>query len=628
MYQYIKIWVGLLCAVLSCATAGHLCAQSVENWQFVRVNDMAEIQSDSLYVIGAVLPADQCFYALSSVVKNKRCVARRLGSAAETEKSLTGVADAELWKIVRQSDGTCVLQSGSGNQYLYVNKPKQTSLALSATPQTKWKMSGSAGVFRFRNCSEPSRSIGLWSDTESFLFGNYANCDSQDLRIYKRDALRNAPQTVEWPEDGARVVLGNEQAVLGKNAASLAAEHYLLQDGTVAEDGNVEALTCVRQPDSCFFMTSASGAYLGEDLNLHETPALWKLVNGGISLSAVSNKIVAIDNGAFCMKNRKEVLRQEDKACLLVAAEVASEERSNGCLTLKGGWTADALACLGWEGIDELDMSSASVPVGLKSFEGRPSARNTIIYVNAEQSKIIPPSWPFVVKTSFGENELLTNTVLHDKCAFRCSRSFAVRKGRLSYHRKAYCDGNWETLFLPFAAPVPKGYQVAQLESVSGDELRFGNQKKIGSCVPLLIRSTDAPSEGTKDLNIVAEDCVVPANPPSVSSLGMAGVLDTLLVDSRQEHIYMLDASGQHFVLADAGSFLLPFRSYLKLGVAKKSYIVRFAGDPVTSLSQRPEAGKQNTKTYGLEGREYRGEKRQMLKRGIYIIGGKKIYCR
>lgn len=137
MYQYIKIWVGLLCAVLSCATAGHLCAQSVENWQFVRVNDMAEIQSDSLYVIGAVLPADQCFYALSSVVKNKRCVARRLGSAAETEKSLTGVADAELWKIVRQSDGTCVLQSGSGNQYLYVNKPKQTNLALSATPQTK-----------------------------------------------------------------------------------------------------------------------------------------------------------------------------------------------------------------------------------------------------------------------------------------------------------------------------------------------------------------------------------------------------------------------------------------------------------------------------------------------------------
>ena len=108
----------------------------------------------------------------------------------------------------------------------------------------------------------------------------------------------------------------------------------------------------------------------------------------------------------------------------------------------------------------------------------------------------------------------------------------------------------------------------------------------------------------------------------------MAGVLDTLLVDSRQEHIYMLDASGQHFVLADAGSFLLPFRSYLKLGVAKKSYIVRLAGDPVTSLSQRPEAGKQNSKTYGLEGREYRDEKRQMLKRGIYIIGGKKIYCR
>lgn len=423
-------------------------------------------------------------------------------------------------------------------------------------------------------------------------------------------------------------MLGNEQAVLGKNAASLAAEHYLLQDGTVAEDGNVEALTCVRQPDSCFFMTSASGAYLGADLNLHETPALWKLVNGGISLSGVSNKIVAIDNGAFCLKNQKEVLRQEDKACLLVAAEVASEERSNGCLTLKGGWTADALACLGWEDVDELDMSSASVPVGLKSFEGRPSARNTIIYVNAEQSKIIPPSWPFVVKTSSSENELLTNTVLHDKCAFRCSRSFAVRKGRLSYHRKAYCDGNWETLFLPFAAPVPKGYQVAQLESVSGDELMFGNQKKIGSCVPLLIRSTDAPSEGTKDLNIVAEDCVVPANPPSVSSFGMAGVLDTLLVDSRQEHVYMIDASGQHFVLADAGSYLLPFRSYLKLGVAKKSYIVRFAGDPVTSLSQRPEAGKQNTKTYGLEGREYRGEKRQMLKRGIYIIGGKKIYCR
>ena len=183
--------------------------------------------------------------------------------------------------------------------------------------------------------------------------------------------MRNAPQTVEWPEDGARVVLGNEQAVLGKNAASLAAEHYLLQDGTVAEDGNVEALTCVRQPDSCFFMTSASGAYLGADLNLHETPALWKLVNGGISLSGASNKIVAIDNGVFCLKNQKEVLRQEDKACLLVAAEVASEERSNGCLTLKGGWTADDLACLGWEGIDELDMSSASVPVGLKSFEGR-----------------------------------------------------------------------------------------------------------------------------------------------------------------------------------------------------------------------------------------------------------------
>ena len=67
----------------------------------MRVNDMAEIQSDSLYVIGAVLPADQCFYVLSSVVKNKRCVARRLGSAAETETSLTGVADAELWKIVR-----------------------------------------------------------------------------------------------------------------------------------------------------------------------------------------------------------------------------------------------------------------------------------------------------------------------------------------------------------------------------------------------------------------------------------------------------------------------------------------------------------------------------------------------
>lgn len=614
--------------ILSCATAGRLCAQNVEDWNFVRVNDTKEIQSDSLYVIGAVLPADQCLYVLSSVIEKKRCVARRLGPVVDCEKSLTGVADTELWKIVSKGDGTCVLQSFASNQYLYVSKPKQTELSLSKTPQTKWGMSGSAGVFHFENSMVPSRCIGLWSDTEVFLFGNYAACDSKDLYVYKRVGLKNAPQTIEWPEDGVRVALGNKMAVLGKGAASLAAENYLLQDGTVAQDNKIEVLTCVRQPDSCFFMTDNTGSYLGEDLNLHKAPALWKILNGGISLSGVSDRILAIDNGAFCMKSRKEVLRQEDKASLLVPAEIGSKELQSGCLTLKGGWTADALASLEWDGVGELDLSLASMPVSLKPFENRLDFQNTIIYVNDRQSRIVPTSWPFVVKVSSSGNELLTNTVLCDKCAFRCSRSFSVKNGRLSYRRNANSDGNWETLYLPFDALVPNGCQVARFESVSGNELMFGYQEKISSCLPLLIRSTDASGGGVKTLDFVAADCVVPANPELVSSLGMAGVLDTMFVNSRQDNIYMLDASGKHFVLADAGSYLLPFRSYLYLDVAKKTYTVRFTGESVTSLPQTPEAEGRIAKIYNLEGRECRGVKSQSLKRGIYIIEGKKFYCR
>mgnify|MGYP004514930857 CR=1 FL=1 len=616
----------LLCAVLLDMGIGRVEAQTVGRQSFFRVYDAKELASDSLFVIGAVLPTDEALYVLNSVVQNGKCQAVKVGAAVDFEEKLIDVSPSVLWKIIKQKDGTFVLQSAENKQYLYAGKSTQTGLELNSTKKTSWVLSGEDGLFRFQNNDAPSRYIGLWSNLEQYCFGNYSNCDSRSLVIYKCGALEKPMVNVTWPEDGARVVLGNAKVVLGRNNEVLSAADYLLQNGGMAVDNHTAVWHCVRQPDSCFCMKTATGFYLGEDFKVQEEPALWKIVNSGLELSCEPNKIAAVCNGRFVMKNRNEV-QSEDYVKLQPAAESCAQELNEGILALRGGWRADSLAAINWTSVRELDLSAAQLPFYLKPFEKRPKEQNTIIYVSEAQQKLVPASWPFVVKVSEEENELITSTEVHDKNPFYCSRPFRVKNGMLTYKRKTFADGNWETLFLPFAAQLPDDYEAARFVSVTDENLLFERINQVDAYVPLIVRNKK-DAFGKDTLELVALDGMVDVSLKTTSSASFSGTLDTLFVERLSNGIYLLNSIGETFRLAGEGSFLYPFRSYLQLSATEADYKFQMVGDDVTFINQVEKLFEEDKSYYGMDGKQYRYGKRKSVSPGVYVVGRKKRFVK
>lgn len=597
-------------------------AQTNRAQRFVRIDDVKDISPDSAYVISAILPMDKKVYALSGMIKSEKSAAFLLSNV--TAQSLE-IFDADLscqWIIKKSAKGNYALLSASEGKYLYAKKPKQTGLSYSESEKFQWQIISENGSFRLKNAEEASRSIGLWSDGEKTVFGNYANADAADLLIFKKTFSGEKNKDIDWPEDGKRVFLGSKGFLLGKDTKAYSLNGFLLHDGTIASDADLLRLQCERGEDSCFVIKATDGSYLSSDFSLQPQPVWWRVVDGRLSVKDHEDKAVVCRDNRFSFEPIAQV-DAENVVRLYAAADDATIQTQGNMMTLKGGWSGKRLSALPWQ-VSELDLSEISLPLHLETLASRPKEENTIIYVSGSQVTQIPSSWPFVVKKDDGENELVTPALLYDKKPFHCSRSFFVPEGLLQYQRNLYGDGGWETIYLPFQAELPEDIQTAKFVSVNDGQLTFEPANKIFSNTPMIIRG-----EKTASLALKSSAGVIESNEEDEESGLFCGSFDTLRVSSMSENIFLMDAKGQTFKYADAGSYLCPFRAYLKLQNSKSVYGINYV-EETTAIKQLEGCNAESQKCFTIDGREILGSlssnKKHKTTRGVYIVGRRKVF--
>ena len=177
---------------------------------------------------------------------------------------------------------------------------------------------------------------------------------------------------------------------------------------------------------------------------------------------------------------------------------------------------------------------------------------NSITYL--KQGDKVPAYGNLIVK----DGKLLYPSVLLDGKELSVEQSFKIEKGGLTYTRTLQ-DGNWETLALPFAATVPGGAEARELVEVNDGTLVFNAVTELRPHVPVIIRSV---SNQSVNVTFVSKEGEV--TPLQVMEGAFCATYQQKSISSSSECIFLLSASGKSFVLSDRGSFLRPFRAYIK----------------------------------------------------------------
>lgn len=256
----------------------------------------------------------------------------------------------------------------------------------------------------------------------------------------------------------------------------------------------------------------------------------------------------------------------------------ASSLSSDGVLVLSGEWETTALAQLDFTGARMVDMTAARFETrGLRGFEHYPTAGGVPLFVKEEIAAKLPESWPFVVSCGANYNELKCNVALTDAAPFFTDRPFCVGTGEMTYERVAAADGAWESIALPFKSVAQGGAAVyVPAGMTEADTLLYKECVHLEAFCGALVCGVKL--DGTADSNesnastmlrFVSLECEVrPASPikgddESVVFLGASQRYD--VTENTGGVPYMLNAGGDAFVRAAAGSWLRPYRAVLFL---------------------------------------------------------------
>lgn len=575
---------------------------------------------------------------MRSVVRDKK----QLWAVEPMPDAQGGIAPPSancVWQLQSHEDGTYSILTSEGK---YLNTADGVALSLDAKSKSRWNITPSDMGFVISAVATPDRSLELYAWTGDLFFANYkksANA-TPTLQIFMPMAAPPGAETV-LPEPNGEVLLsvdGQPMAVSSEGTSVVAAAGCRLSDGSMVVPSGVSAFVCQYAGDSVFVLRN-EGGYLSHSLAYAETPAYWSVDAVGLKACDATGEeipepylVYNKEISEFCLIPASEAWRASYLSVLLLrcAPEATEELSEEGVKTLRGGWSAEALSAVSWQGVSALDLRALALPTATQAFVHRPAQCNSPILVNAEASAPLVKDWPFVLQCD-GENaQLLSPFTLSDGVPLKWKGGFSAPPGALSYARQMHTDGGWETLCVPFETLVPDGFEVRIPGEISESEITFLKVERLEANQAAIVRYVGAVKTESPLLHLDNDtEMVLPAS----SDFLLRGLYDTLRVEENELGIYLLNTSGQAFVRAASGSWVASFRAWLCPGQnadARAAYALRLSEDETSGCATTVcDTDRWQGACYNLQGRcvllHTDAASFATLPAGVYIVNGKMV---
>ena len=198
-----------------------------------------------------------------------------------------------------------------------------------------------------------------------------------------------------------------------------------------------------------------------------------------------------------------------------------------------------------------------------------------------------------------------------------------------SYTRKAYLDGGYETIVLPFDADITSlkdaGFVFEKFEGFGDNTIKFvelAEDENLQAGIPYLYRYSGMPSEERMEIEFVASVDQVDDN--IVASEGWIGTFKAMDSDEIKGK-YILNISGDKMQKAGAQATLAPYHCYLELpaDVNVATLAVSHRTSDATAIANVM-VHDDDEVIYDLCGRKLD----KMPKSGVVIKNNKKIYIK
>ena len=197
-----------------------------------------------------------------------------------------------------------------------------------------------------------------------------------------------------------------------------------------------------------------------------------------------------------------------------------------------------------------------------------------------------------------------------------------------SYTRKAYLDGGYETIVLPFDADINEikaaGFVFEKFEGFGENCIKFvelEENENLKAGIPYLFRYAGEPSDGRMDIEFTAN--VQQATDEIAYQDGWTGTfkhMDGNAIAGK----YILNVKGDKIQKAGSGASLAPYRCFLELPADTNASMLsvshRGGTTGITGINNDENTGK----IFDLQGRMLN----RMPKSGIIIKNNKKIYIK
>lgn len=594
--------------------------------RFVRIYTMEELQGTGFYAIGALSDGELYFMRQkpTTEVSEKLSVAK----AGVLQEAYTLTTNINFWKISKIAEGWTI-EGDTTPSYLV---PAGTNNFKQGSQPTPWIFStNNDGTFTLVASSQPDYGVDIRGKTPHY-FGRYKILDSHaHLYLYK---LATAEATA--PADGSEVALcaqgrGELNALDGSRLSLQSTRGYLLVNDTIAPGKGIGTWRADYANDTDFSLTTAAGQTLCvTDGRLDLCPrsaageqASWRVDDGLITWVGNPGAPLALcavtDDTSTTIQLLSPEAYQASGASAFhfhpVGAPPIVTKAPDGVWQLSGAWSADTLSRLALTGATALDLTRVSLPR-----HATPLAienPNMLVYVRAAEADYAPQEWPHVVAVSNQSCQAVCPIALHDKYPFHTPYPFVAAQG-ISYEREAHADHGWETLCLPFdVAQLPLGFVGETFDGLQGADIRFTPVQSVPANTPLIIAYTGEETAGTVPFQVSATGVTVRTATNSTTA-GLAGNYLPFVVGEREGRCYLLNATGDTFVLSDAASTLAPFRAYLETTATRHTINVRHTQ---TTGLHSPSLKNKTSESYRPDGRRWPKNKPA---HGILIRDGKK----
>ena len=615
---------------------------SEENVQrFKMVMHLDEISKDGSFLLGAEYDINafnqqnKGFCLLTN--KGGKSTLQGVESVYPIAQVIEVVGEDCIWQLRKEGEEVEVY-SPSVKMGVAPKKNSSSSLVLDANDCVRWKLDEvETGVFMLHSLQDETRALGLnWYGKYKIYFGLYKTTGSNPtrLRIYQKTTNSfDMPGHAVKPADGAHVAIYSGGQLLSLSGSAIGFEEatpYLLENGEVLPCSESVTWKCQYVGRDTFSLEDAEGSGLEKILEELSPDAEWKVENGYVLTNETLPRfLVCVEGGRLALMAKEDLVENKVFPVLLqpVADAPKSETSASGVRTLTGGWSAKQLSEMDWSNMTALDLTKLKLPLSAVEFVTRPEKSNAVVFVSADTKVTYISDWKNVVTSDTeGKNVWKQAAPVHDRNTWFIDRDVQLEGGLLTYQREAYADGNWETLILPFDAAVPANFEVGKFESYDGGDILYVEKTKdVVANEPMLVRYVGKVSSDRVQLVLKNKEGWLKPYIPSVT--GPVGTYSPINVTSDNCGIYLLNAKGDTFVRATAGSYLAPFRVAFCPGETAKSVRVVFEDSGVTGVhTVNMDNGKHVVRT--LDGRLVSPVSQSGtlsdLPKGVYIIDGKK----